>query len=742
MAEFNVKTIGQLQQLQLTGQNDRLDGDDYIVVYETSEGIDKGTTNKVSLKTLKDLTLANQTAIGADSTFQVQEENKNLLIGKKSVIVPTEKIDEYFNTNGISLKIKDNDSVSRITRIDGDGVDLSDTTLTISQLPPSIQITDGNNSFDVKDKNSSLKFTGAVSIDSNTGEIHINDKDTVLQAITDEHQEGINISKIAKDGNITFNTSSLSDGSTLLTIGLEGASSATKAFSLKAYDAFSSNSKDFTCSDINSLPEDSIVAIHFITAVNASPTTLNGYEIRYQDQFGQSSTNVNRIIQNYAILQKQSGFYNVIFADALQALAAECIVNTSQNFPVVNVDVNTPTSQSSFSALTPQLFEDNQNYIKPDYIRNLQSASIGKDFELSYDKLVNPSTGTHMIPKEYIPDGTAVVIDGNTVEYNPQELIFTNAESMVIPGGGEGGGSSSSSSKLIKAESLSGYDETENNFILKNTIAFIDNCFYLIKFVTGLDINAKRGLKFQTQNGQYSKYIYYNGTSSEDSIIAKNLIQDNDSILFYYDGTYFRYIANDNAVGDRVLINKDINNNVITLEQNGRRYEINQADFSAKTLNTNTSKFINIDDNNTSISIDFILSDNQNPQDLFLRGDGEWSTPSFTPLLPPETAPAEEENPEEYDRSNLFLDGDGEWSPVINNNLRLYLMDLLFPEGSIFYTTDPNFRPEEPTITESNIHIGNLNEPNYTWQQIGTTTQGGKTVYLWEKVKNNNQQAG
>lgn len=758
MAEFNIKTIEQLQ--QLTRQS-KLDGTDFLIVYER----DNGTTNKISLDTLKNLTLEDQKALGADSTFKV--ENTNLSIGKKSILVPTEEIEDYFLTNGISLGVNELETC-KIIAVEGDGVSFDRDTnkLIISQLPPNLIVSDDqNHSFNTNTKRA-LKFTGAVSINEEAGTIHINDKDTVLQAITNDYQEGINISKIKSAGNVTFSTSSLTDGGTLLTIGLEGASTADKAFSLRSYTATSNNNKDYICQEIQSFSQDQVIAIYFDSSILYSPTTLNGKKIVYYNEHGDKKESIiNSIIQDYAILKKQlygsTIEYRVIFADALQTLNKDWIVDSSNDesqsgFPAT-VTVTSALSNVSFTALTPTLFdrsnETNEYYIQSKYIKNLSNENLSSNLTLSYNQLRNeerdendnplPGYGTSIIPKKFLPSdiGKITLIDGQEITYSDsnESLIFTNAEEMQIPDGGQEG-SSSTASKLIEAESY-GYDVQDNSFTLKNITEATEG-FYLVEFKNGgFTSTPKRGTKIKTEN-DFFWYIYYNGSSSQDIYLPKTLIQENDSVLFYYDGTYFRYISNDDANGNRVLINQNESNNIITFEQNGQRYDVNQADFSAKTLNTNTSKFININDSNTSISIDFILSDSQDAQDLFLRGDGEWSIPSFTPLLPPETAPEEEENPEEYDRSNLFLDGDGEWSPVINNSLRLYLMDLLFPEGSIFYTTDPNFRPEEPTITDSNIHIGNLNEPNYTWQQIGTTTQGGKTIYLWEKVKNNNQQAG
>lgn len=756
MAEFNVKTIDELQ--QLTNQSEKLDSADFIAVYETEDG----TTNKISLETLKNLTLKDQNALGADSTFTV--EDTNLSIGKKSVLVPTDQLNTYFENNGISLKVNDSTSTNKITSIQGEGVTLSDTTLTIAQTSPSIYVTDGINSFDIKDKDSSLHFEGAVSVDSNTGIIHINDKDTVLQAITGTNPEGINISKIASNGNINFSTSSLDDGSTLLTIGLQGTSTATQAFSLKAYEAISSDNQTYTCSEITSFGQDQVVAIHFNTPVWQSPTTLNGFPISYYNQDGVRDISiVNSIVQDYAILKKQSfndSFeYRIIFADAIQTLYQDWQIDSSDNdsqtgFPGV-VRVTSNLAGISFTALTPTIFErdsqTNQYYIKSQYIKNLNLNNLDQNFTIRFGQLTDDSGNTSFkIPKNYIPDdiGKITIVDGQTIQYSDlnETIAFTNSTSIVIPDsgeeGGEGGGSTPSvSSKLTRIVCS---NHIENNIYNIDGVASIPEGFYLIQFDYGMQDNITGlGLKFGSLP---VKYIYCDGQSSQNKQTKNNFIHDHDSLLFYYKNDLFYFISNDDANANRVKITHNEDQNVIIISQNGNYYTVNKADYTSKDLQVGNSNLLTLTETDTVNTIDFNLpprisdSDEINSNyysDQFLNGLGQWTT-----------VPIPEDNDTDHaeNKSEYFLNGEGEWSqPTFTESeaLQSYLINLIFPVGSVYYTTDATFKPQ--TTGEGSSEgdpIRDWTEGGvYKWIQMNTITQNGETIYPWKKVINENYSA-
>ena len=791
MAEINIKTINQLQEFLLNQQGTKLDNNDYIVVSDSEDG----TTYKISLQTLKDLTLAGQETIGADSTFKV--EDTNLEIGKKSIIVPKEEIEEYLEQlgkEGVLLKVNQESNATKITAIDG--VSLEGETITV----PALQISDEqNHSFNTKNYDNSLQFKGPVTVNTKTKEdnskqieVSFNDNDTVLQAFTQEGLE--NIGKIKAGSNITFSTTQdITDNSTILTVGLGEDSTIAKAFSLKVYEAQevikedNIHNKNYSCLDIKDFDEDQVVAIHFNKPILHSPTFLNDFPIVYYNQHGEKQDNliqedstdfisltterdtiiVNSIIQDYAILKKSvyngSYEYRIIFADAIQTLYQDWQIDSSDNdspvgFPAT-VRVTSKLAGISFTALTPAIFttdSNNQYYINPDYIKKLNNSNIDSEsFRVNYEQLIN-SDGSILIPDNRLPESIKnvpiTIVEGQNIVYDNEAIIFTNSESMTIHTGGGGEGGSTPAQETVKLTKISCLNDlnNDNNYNIDN-VSSLSEGFYLIQFKYGLKNNVT-GLHFTFTSIPLSNpmYIYYDGDSTEHKEIKKNFIDAQDSLLFYYKDSLFYFISNDNAVGDRIQITSSNEDNVIVLEQNGKSYTINKADYSSKELQTGESQLLELTPGTISNIIDFKLPDRYSADDeinnnylgnIFLNGLGDWSIPT--------DGNNQHQNKEEY-----FLNGEGEWSqPVFNDYQNILddssfinkLIDQIYPLGTVYYTTNQYFRPfatGEPNLPEETIQknwVGNQSQ--YRWEG-DSFQQEGKTIYRWEKVANNITQAG
>lgn len=743
MAEINVKTIDELQSLDY-GPNSRLSKEDLIAVYQTQDG----TTNKVTLQDLKKLTLEGHTTLNADSSFIVNEEGKILIIGKEGQIVPSEAVEEYFATNGVVLNIGEEEEPSAVTSITGDkGIeikrDITDNKkVIIEQGPADIEVQGPNEqSFNIKNTENSLKFTGAVSVNSETGEININDKDTVLQAITEDAPDGVNISKIKSEGaGISFEIEEKEEPSdpTVLKIKVDDfTETSEKSFSLKVYEANFIQSEEpgdhYICTE--KLPNDSIFAVHFNDSVQTSPTYLsepleegqNQYNFKrlyYIDKYSFRTSAVNEAIEEYAILQKDFiqinnnetiPIYRIVLADCLQNLNNDTWQSTS-NGKVIIVTRKTKegTQDFSFTALAaPGILtqdEEDNYYVQNEYIKNISNEQLDQNFTLNYNQVIN-SEGNNIIPDDYISDNIktpkAVIIGGNTITNEEDTLNFTNLADVNINIDGEAIVTDLTERKLIKATCS---NPCNDGIYTIDNLTSLTKGFYLIEFRYGLGNNTQ-GVGLKINNATDIKYIYYDGlpTSNLSRVLPQNFIEEHDSILFYYDGEqYFYFISNDNSVGDRINISESTDRSLITFTQNGVSYSVNSADFSSKNITSNSS-LININEDATQINIGFNLpnEETENRENLYLNGTGQWSNINVDNIM-----------------SNItFID---------------QLIDQIYPVGTAYYTTDPNFRPTgtgEVLPEGSTIKSWGGSSNQYRW--VGDSFQeNGKTIYRWIKQKN------
>lgn len=737
MAEINVKTIDELQSLDY-GPNSRLSKEDLIAVYQTQDG----TTNKVTLQDLKNLTLEGHTTLNADSSFIVNEEGKILIIGKEGQIVPSDVVEEYFATNGVVLNIGEEEKSGAVTSITGDkGIeikrDITDNKkVIIEQGPADFEVRVDQQSFNIKNTENSLKFTGAVQINPETGTIHVNDNDTVLQAITEDAPGGINISKIEALGDgISFDTRTEQKqgqpSKTILQVKVDDfTETSEKSFSLKAYETELDNAiyedqpgVHYTCTE--ELPDNSIFAIHFNPYVQISPVYLNGKKLYYFNKFSSRTDAINQAVQEYAILQKdfiqgnnsneKIPIYRVILADCLQDLYNDTWSATSDG-TVIIVDRKNHMGQSdfSFTALAaPGLLaqdEENNYYVQNEYIKNISKRQLDANFTLNYSQVIN-SEGNNIIPDEYISDnikqGKVVIIGGNTISLDPNNqdtLKFTNLADVNINIDGGATITDPTERELIRATCS---DPCNNGIYTIDNLTILTKGFYLIEFKYGLGNNTQ-GVGLKINNATEIKYIYYDGssTSNLNRVLPQNFIEEFDSILFYYDGQYFYFISNDNSVGDRINISESTDRSLITFTQNGVSYSVNSADFSSKNITSNSS-LINIDEDATQINIGLNLPSNEDASNLYLNGTGQWSTVNNT--------------------------------ININEATQSFIINLIYPIGSYFetYYSPNDFNPNSDILWSG----GNV----YQWVMVSSSTDPNdstKTIYKWRKDINSEYNDG
>lgn len=381
-------------------------------------------------------------------------------------------------------------------------------------------------------------------------------------------------------------------------------------------------------------------------------------------------------------------------------------------------------------------------------IKRTENKGNGKEDLILYDD-------TRISILNNLEDSPIVQLNyNNKIENDYLDIFDSNnkIKSILLPTS-EGGGASNIGWPMGIA-SISPTDSNTYNVALPNYIPMEGN-LVAIKFPVNMPIATNFSLNI---NNKGAVPVAYQGLKDFNASIFDNA----DTALFIYSSSNtgencYHLLSVDAIIGDSISLSNNSTYYLTTLTQ--RKGGISNS------INLINSNFLGA---NNKVALDAL------PDDLVSTSDlASYSTtveiqemlPTF-PSITSESPITIEENTnynniniklntyQNYDstqsdyRENadeLYLNSLGQWSSInINENDIMtstfidQLIDQIYPVGTAYYTTDPNFRPTgtgEVLPEGSTIKSWGGSSNQYKW--VGDSFQeNGKTIYRWIKQRN------
>lgn len=693
-----------------------LDEEDFLVVYQGEHG----TTNKVTIGSLKEKIIGNEYSLFKDSQHTVIPGEKQLYgtldIAEKNIYTQSDTIDGYFIQNGVRVRIGDNTETSAVKTIKGDGVNLeydtNNAVLTIKsngedsgEYISNITIEKDGDSFSTD----TLSFAGnGVTLDTDNKIININGNGGDGSISADLNNEIISgITTLKAGENVGFRANESTPSVLQIYSNTAEVTQVGKAQRLKVYTVTSETEDGITNYGGKILPEGliegDIIGVNFATKFVANAKLYNK-----EIYGGSSETNIPAyIINSFGIFcYKNDRFYLLASDYGREGTINSISSKTEGNNGRIDISIDA----EGFPAATA-ISELPNNLVYTETINNQQK--INSDL-LPYNLLYleDQGYGSLKINEDYLPDelkrGLIHLINGTDVyvdNIDPETLIFVEGAESATPSGGESSGGSSSA--IAKATITPPIGDSSEAILNISATLLRQNC--LLVLTTAQEWDNEQGypdLKIKVYNSDIVGDFCYNG----GNYLPPDTITANDTLLFFHEinnGQHNFYLlsSDETTIGKRVSIGKTMDEDgskTVTLYNQGKAYIVPVEDTNSqnRVLYGVSPILVEPDESNSFLNISLGLpSDYQeDPRGLFLNAQGEWTSMGLESL---------------------------------SDSLNSLIIDLAYPVGSIYYTEkneyefDPNGRASE--YIQDNITDW-TSDGMYKWTHV---TNG--TVHQWTK---------